>query len=184
MPQLERFEPLSLAVEMAACFWPGTWGDPGDVLPWWSAVGLAAPAPTSTGIPSKNEIWSANVADLVHHAAKFGMSTGPVAVDMAKVRQRKRTMVERLIEMHLQRYKASGAELIMGEGRFVAPKTLEVQLNDGGTRLPGFPQSRNTCGNSGHSRPRCCCAAHQYRGAGTRSFARAFDRARRRICGP
>jgi pyruvate/2-oxoglutarate dehydrogenase complex dihydrolipoamide dehydrogenase (E3) component len=72
---------------------------------------------------------------LVHHAAKFGMSTGPVAVDMAKVRQRKRTMVERLIEMHLQRYKASGAELIMGEGRFVAPKTLEVRLNDGGTRL-------------------------------------------------
>lgn len=37
--------------------------------------------------------------------------------------------------MHLQRYKASGAELIMGEGRFVAPKTLEVRLNDGGTHL-------------------------------------------------
>jgi pyruvate/2-oxoglutarate dehydrogenase complex dihydrolipoamide dehydrogenase (E3) component len=44
-------------------------------------------------------------------------------------------MVERLIEMHLQRCKASGAELIMGEGRFVAPKTLEVRLNGGGTRL-------------------------------------------------
>jgi hypothetical protein len=36
---------------------------------------------------------------------------------------------------HLQNYKATGAELIMGTGRFVAPKTLEVQLNDGGTRL-------------------------------------------------
>jgi pyruvate/2-oxoglutarate dehydrogenase complex dihydrolipoamide dehydrogenase (E3) component len=91
--------------------------------------------PNINCLPSKNEIWSAKVADLVHHAARFGMSTGPVAVDMAKVRQRKRTMVERLIEMHLQRYKASGAELIMGEGRFVAPKTLEVRLNGGGTRL-------------------------------------------------
>src|SRR5262245_61475271 len=54
---------------------------------------------------------------------------------MATVRQRKRGMVDSLIAMHLQNYKTSGAELIMGAGRFVAPKTLEVRLNDGGTRL-------------------------------------------------
>jgi pyruvate/2-oxoglutarate dehydrogenase complex dihydrolipoamide dehydrogenase (E3) component len=54
---------------------------------------------------------------------------------MAKVRQRKREMVNREIAHHLENYKASGAELIMGTGRFVAPKTLEVHLNDGGTRL-------------------------------------------------
>src|SRR6202011_3989940 len=35
----------------------------------------------------------------------------------------------------LQQYKASGAELIMGAGNFVAPKTLEGRLNDGGTRV-------------------------------------------------
>ena len=50
------------------------------------------------------------------------------------VRQRKRDMVDREIALHLQNYKESGAELIMGTGRFVAPKTLEVRLNDGGTR--------------------------------------------------
>ncbi len=54
---------------------------------------------------------------------------------MAKVRQRKRDMVDGLIAMHLENYRASGAELIMGEGQFVAPKTLEVRLNDGGTRV-------------------------------------------------
>jgi pyruvate/2-oxoglutarate dehydrogenase complex dihydrolipoamide dehydrogenase (E3) component len=43
-------------------------------------------------------------------------------------------MVDGLIAMHLERYRASGAELIMGAGQFVAPSTLEVQLNDGGTR--------------------------------------------------
>jgi pyruvate/2-oxoglutarate dehydrogenase complex dihydrolipoamide dehydrogenase (E3) component len=37
--------------------------------------------------------------------------------------------------MHLDRYKASGAELIMGTGRFIASKTMEVKLNDGGTRV-------------------------------------------------
>jgi pyruvate/2-oxoglutarate dehydrogenase complex dihydrolipoamide dehydrogenase (E3) component len=65
-------------------------------------------------LPSKNEIWSAKVADLVHHAANFGAMTGSVATDMAKVRQRKRDMVEGMIPMTLQQYNASGAELIMG----------------------------------------------------------------------
>ena len=42
---------------------------------------------------------------------------------------------DREIALHLENYKASGAELIMGPGRFVAPKRLEVRLNDGGTRV-------------------------------------------------
>jgi pyruvate/2-oxoglutarate dehydrogenase complex dihydrolipoamide dehydrogenase (E3) component len=54
---------------------------------------------------------------------------------MAKVRQRKRDMVNREIDFHLQKYKTSGAELIMGTGSFVGPKTLEVSLNDGGTHV-------------------------------------------------
>jgi pyruvate/2-oxoglutarate dehydrogenase complex dihydrolipoamide dehydrogenase (E3) component len=54
---------------------------------------------------------------------------------MAKVRQRKRDMVDREVAAHLQNYKASGAELIMGTGRFVGPKTLQVQVEAGGTRL-------------------------------------------------
>jgi pyruvate/2-oxoglutarate dehydrogenase complex dihydrolipoamide dehydrogenase (E3) component len=72
---------------------------------------------------------------MLHHAAQFGVVTGSVAVDMAKVRQRKREMVEGLIALHLDLYRKSGAELIMGDGRFVAPKTLEVRLRDGGTRV-------------------------------------------------
>ena len=54
---------------------------------------------------------------------------------MTTVRRRKREMVERQIAAHLQQYKASGAELIMGSGRFIAPKTVEVILNEGGTRV-------------------------------------------------
>jgi pyruvate/2-oxoglutarate dehydrogenase complex dihydrolipoamide dehydrogenase (E3) component len=92
--------------------------------------------PNIACLPSKNEIWSARVAHQARHAAQFGtVITGAVATDMAKVRQRKRDMVEREIELHLHNYRTSGAELIMGSGRFVAPKTLEVRLNDGGTRV-------------------------------------------------
>jgi pyruvate/2-oxoglutarate dehydrogenase complex dihydrolipoamide dehydrogenase (E3) component len=83
-------------------------------------------------MPSKNEIWSARVAHLAHHAGQFGIVAGPVETDMAAVRQRKSDMVNREIELHLQNNRATGVELIMGNGRFVAPKTIEVRLNDGG----------------------------------------------------
>src|ERR1700726_3705732 len=131
----ERFETLILGS-----------GNGGMYLAWhmarsgrWTAVverrWIGGSCPNINCLPSKNEIWSAKVAELVHHGASFGMKTGSVAIDMAKVRQRKRDMVEGETAAVLQQYKASGAELIMGVGNFVAPKTLEVRLNDGGTRV-------------------------------------------------
>jgi pyruvate/2-oxoglutarate dehydrogenase complex dihydrolipoamide dehydrogenase (E3) component len=91
--------------------------------------------PNIACMPSKNEIASAKVAQFARLGRDYGAVTGPVAVDMETVRRRKREMVERQLALHLQIYRASGADLIMGEGRFVAPKTLEVIQNNGGTRL-------------------------------------------------
>jgi pyruvate/2-oxoglutarate dehydrogenase complex dihydrolipoamide dehydrogenase (E3) component len=91
--------------------------------------------PNVNCLPSKNEIHSAKVADLTHHATKFGIPASSGSSDMTTVRLRKREMVENLIAMHLQRYKATGAELVIGEAKFTAPKTLDVRLNDdGGSR--------------------------------------------------
>jgi hypothetical protein len=70
--------------------------------------------------------------DLVHHVR---MVTSEAVIDMKHVLAREREVVDGLIAMHLERYKASGAELVMGIGRFIAPKTIEVSLNDGGTRV-------------------------------------------------
>ena len=95
---------------------------------------IGGSCPNVACLPSKNEIHSAEVAHHARTGAEFGVMTGRITVDMAKVRQRKRTMVNALIDAHLKNYKESGAELIMGAGRFVGPKTLEVSLNDGGTR--------------------------------------------------
>ncbi len=53
---------------------------------------------------------------------------------MAAVRKRKRAMVDGLVAMHLEKYKASGAELVMGAARFTGEREIEVSLNDGGTR--------------------------------------------------
>jgi pyruvate/2-oxoglutarate dehydrogenase complex dihydrolipoamide dehydrogenase (E3) component len=134
MSQPEKYEVLVLGS-----------GAGGKLLAWHLAAAgrrtvvverkwIGGSCPNVNCLPSKNEIWSAKVADLVHHAAKFGMVTGASAIDMTRVRQRKRDMVEGLIAMHLDKYRASGAELVMGSGRFVAPKTIEVHLNEGGTR--------------------------------------------------
>src|SRR5271156_6852868 len=58
---------------------------------------IGGSCPNINCLPSKNEVWSAKVADLVHHAARFGMVTGATAIDMGRVRQRKRDMVEGLV---------------------------------------------------------------------------------------
>jgi pyruvate/2-oxoglutarate dehydrogenase complex dihydrolipoamide dehydrogenase (E3) component len=96
---------------------------------------LGGSCPDINCLPSKNEIWSAKVAYLVRHAAQFGTMTGPGAIDMATLRQRKRKMVDAEIAAHLQNYETSRTELIMGSGRFVTPRTLEVRPNGGGTRV-------------------------------------------------
>ncbi|MBN9507716.1 MAG: FAD-dependent oxidoreductase [Alphaproteobacteria bacterium] len=95
-------------------------------------VGGSCPAVAC--MPSKNELWSARIIHLVHNAARFGARTGEVQTDMRMVRQRKQAMIDREIALHLQAYRASGAELIMGTGRLIGPRTVEVTLNEGGSR--------------------------------------------------
>ena len=95
---------------------------------------IGGSCPNINCLPSKNEIWSAKVAYLVYHGGKFGSTATPAPVDMAAVRRRKREMVQYLVGVHLDRYKATGAELVMGQARLTGPCTLEVNLTDGGTR--------------------------------------------------
>jgi pyruvate/2-oxoglutarate dehydrogenase complex dihydrolipoamide dehydrogenase (E3) component len=54
---------------------------------------------------------------------------------MTAVRERKRKMVRNVVDIfHDTYFTKTGAELVMGTGCFVGPKTIEVQLADGGTR--------------------------------------------------
>jgi pyruvate/2-oxoglutarate dehydrogenase complex dihydrolipoamide dehydrogenase (E3) component len=91
--------------------------------------------PNIACLPSKNIIHSAKVASYFLRSWEFGISKDNCQIDMGQVRERKRRMVHDLIEVHLANYKASGAALIMGSGRFIGPKTIEVTLADGGSRV-------------------------------------------------
>lgn len=135
MTQPERYEYLVLG------------GGNGGTFLAWHLAGLGhrtavierrwigGSCPNINCMPTKNEIWSAKVAHLTRGGRHFGAVTGPVSTDMAAVRRRKREMVEGMIALTLQAYKDTGAELVMGSGRFTAPKALEVELNDGGKRV-------------------------------------------------
>src|SRR5882724_564045 len=85
--------------------------------------------PNIACLPSKNIIHSAKVASLFFRSEEFGISKDNVHINMNAVRERKRKMVQHLVDIHLENYRKSGAELVMGTGRFVAEKTVEVALN-------------------------------------------------------
>jgi pyruvate/2-oxoglutarate dehydrogenase complex dihydrolipoamide dehydrogenase (E3) component len=95
---------------------------------------IGGACPNVACLPSKNMIHSAEIASLFKRHLEFGIHAGPVTVDMAGVYERKRKMVDDLVKLHLDQYHASGAELILGDGRFIEQRTLNVALRDGGER--------------------------------------------------
>jgi pyruvate/2-oxoglutarate dehydrogenase complex dihydrolipoamide dehydrogenase (E3) component len=95
---------------------------------------IGGSCPNIACLPSKNIVHSAKVASYFRRAEEFGIDTKGFAVNMSVVRDRKRKMVSSLIDVHLDNYKRSGAELILGSGRFIGPKTLEATLPDGTRR--------------------------------------------------
>ena len=85
--------------------------------------------------PTKTMIASARVAHLARRAADYGVRTGPVSVDLTTVRQRKRDIVESFRSGSKKGLTSKeGLSLIMGEASFTGPRTVDVALNDGGTR--------------------------------------------------
>ena len=134
MAQVERFDALILGSGQGGKLLAWHMGGSGQRVALVERRYIGGSCPNIACMPSKNVVWGARIAHLARHAAQFGTMTGPVMIDMAKVRRRKRDMVQREIDLHLALFKSSGGELVMGGGNFVAPKTLEVQLNDGGVR--------------------------------------------------
>src|SRR5262245_21496300 len=95
---------------------------------------LGGACPNIACLPSKNLIYSAKVASLARRGAEFGLEMDSLEISMEGVQRRKRAMVEEQHQLHVDLTAASGAEPIVGEGRFIAPRTVEVALDGGGTR--------------------------------------------------
>jgi pyruvate/2-oxoglutarate dehydrogenase complex dihydrolipoamide dehydrogenase (E3) component len=95
---------------------------------------IGGSCPNIACLPSKNIIHSAKVASYFRRSEEFGIRHDGFAIDMAEVRERKRRMVRGLNDMYMENYRNTGAEFILGTGRFLAPRTVKVALADGTTR--------------------------------------------------
>jgi pyruvate/2-oxoglutarate dehydrogenase complex dihydrolipoamide dehydrogenase (E3) component len=95
---------------------------------------IGGSCPNIACLPSKNVIHSAKIASYFVRSEEFGITKDNWRINMSGVRDRKRNMVDGLVDMHLTNFKASGAELLIGSGRFTGPKTIEVTLPDGSAR--------------------------------------------------
>lgn len=95
---------------------------------------IGGSCPNIACLPSKNIIHSAKVASYFRRSKEFGIAHDGFTIDMAGVRDRKRRMVTGLNDVYLENYRKTGAEFILGTGRFIAPRTVEVTLSDGSAR--------------------------------------------------
>jgi pyruvate/2-oxoglutarate dehydrogenase complex dihydrolipoamide dehydrogenase (E3) component len=85
--------------------------------------------------PTKTMVASARVAYLAGRGADYGVHTGPITIDMGRVRERKRGIVSSFRQSREKRLATAKADLIRGEASFTGPRQLHVVLNAGGERL-------------------------------------------------
>src|SRR5271154_7182152 len=134
MADVEKYEILVLGSGEAGKWMAWTMADEGHRTAMVERKWLGGSCPNIACLPSKNVIYSSRVASLARRGAEFGLEIEHLRINMAGVQRRKRKMVEEEHQFHAKRTADAGIELIMGEGRFVAPRTIEVALTDGGTR--------------------------------------------------
>lgn len=121
-------------------------GGTGSTIAAWTLAGegrrvavierkyIGGSCPNIACMPSKNILHSARVTSYFRRAREFGIAIDGFGIDMGAVRARKRGMVAGLNDVYRQNFNKTGAEFILGSGRFVGPKTVEATLADGRTR--------------------------------------------------
>lgn len=84
--------------------------------------------------PTKTMVTSGRTAYLARRAAEYGVDLGGsgVKVDMQKIRQRKRDIVESFRGGSERKLANSGVDVIMGTAKFVGEKEIQVISNEGG----------------------------------------------------
>ena len=127
----EEYDLVMLGSGFGSKFLAWTFAEQGQRVATIERKYLGGACPNIACLPSKNIIHSAKVASYFRRGEEFGISTGGFTVNMSAVRNRKRRMVSADVEFHRSKYEESGSELIMGSGRFVGPRTLEVTQADG-----------------------------------------------------
>jgi pyruvate/2-oxoglutarate dehydrogenase complex dihydrolipoamide dehydrogenase (E3) component len=135
MADVERYDAVVLGSGEAGKYMAWHLGSSGKRVAVIERRYIGGACPNIACLPSKNLIHGAKVASHFQRGEEFGMLTDKWTVSMPGVRARKRQMVEGLLQTHLDNFRRSKAEIVMGEGRFIADRTLKVSLPGGGERV-------------------------------------------------
>jgi pyruvate/2-oxoglutarate dehydrogenase complex dihydrolipoamide dehydrogenase (E3) component len=133
-PDVEQYDLVILGGGTGSTIAAWTFASQGQRVAVIDRQYIGGSCPNIACLPSKNIIHSAKVASYFRRSEEFGIAHAGFTIDISRVRERKRAMVRGLNEMYLGNYRKTGAEFILGSGRFAAPRTVQVALGDGITR--------------------------------------------------
>lgn len=134
-PNIEEYEILILGSGEAGKFLAWTLSKQGKRVVLIERKYIGGSCPNIACLPTKNIVHSAKVASYFWRSEEFGITKDNCRINMCGVRDRKRKMVDGLVELHLGSFKASGVHLVIGSGKFIAEKTIEASLPDGTKRI-------------------------------------------------
>jgi pyruvate/2-oxoglutarate dehydrogenase complex dihydrolipoamide dehydrogenase (E3) component len=134
MPNPEQYDAIVIGSGEAGKWMAWTLGAQGQRVIAVEDKRIGGACPNVACLPSKNVVHSAKVASYFQRGAEFGIVQNGWHVDMAGVNARRQKMVDGNLQVHLTNFAKSHVEVVMGFGRFIAEKTIEVALNAGGTR--------------------------------------------------
>ena len=90
-------------------------------------------------IPTKTLISNAHVLHSVQHASEFGISTGPVSFEYAKMKQRKDSVVEKMRKSLEGLVKSNGITIIQGHAEFLSSHQLKIKNEN--SEIIGFEKA-------------------------------------------
>jgi pyruvate/2-oxoglutarate dehydrogenase complex dihydrolipoamide dehydrogenase (E3) component len=131
----EEYDVVILGTGEGAKYLACTLGKQGQRVAVIERKYIGGSCPNIACLPSKSIIHSAKVASYFRRSEEFGIAKDNFRIDMPAIRERKRKMVHDLVNIHLENFKASGVDLIIGSARFVGPRTLAIALADGANRV-------------------------------------------------
>ncbi|WP_030901259.1 mercuric reductase [Streptomyces sp. NRRL F-5126] len=130
----ERYDAMVIGTSQGGRFLPGDLAEAGKRVALVERGNLGGVCVNVGCTPTKTMVASARLAHQARRGAEYGVRTGPVSVDLAAVRERKRAMVTGARENYVSRLEKEGLDVIQGEARFTGPKTVEIALREGGKR--------------------------------------------------
>ncbi len=134
MPQTQRFDVVIIGSGQAAGPLATAFASAGRSTALLEREHVGGTCINEGCTPTKTMVASGRVAYLARRSMDYGVNCGPISIDMPRVRQRKRDIVDLFRNGSQRRIQSGAVELIFGAASFSGPESVQVR-RDGGEPL-------------------------------------------------